>query len=318
MTPPPSLVDRAGRALRDVRARVDARRAARLAREHDALAALDWASAPPLDLAGLEVEWLGTAGFRLTAEGTTLLIDPYVTRPGLRAVALDKPLRSSSELVDRHLPRADAVLVGHTHFDHALDVPAVARRDGCTVYGSRSLRHLMGLHGLAGSAVEVEPHRRYEIGPFTVRFVPSRHSRLLGGLAVPSGGELTCDHVDELTGRAYGCGQVWGIAIEVAGLTLYHQGSADLLDDERLPRGVDVFLCGIAGRAFAPGYLRRILPRLEPAVVVPQHWDDFLAPLDGPLGFSVNVNLHRIPDEVGGVSRQFEVRTLRPLAPVGA
>jgi L-ascorbate metabolism protein UlaG (beta-lactamase superfamily) len=311
------VITGAAAAIDQVRARLAERRAARLAPEHEAATALDWGAAPPLALPRLEIEWLGTAGFRLTAGGTTVLIDPYVSRPGVRDVALARPLRASTALIDRHVPRADAVLVGHTHFDHALDVPTIARRDGSTVYGSRSLHHLMGLHGLAAAAVQVEPHRPYEIGPFTVAFVPSRHSRLLAGVAVPSGGELTCDHLDHLNGRAYNCGQVWGITIDVAGLTLYHQGSADLLDDARLPRDVDVFLCGIAGRAFARGYLQRILTRLEPKVVVPHHWDDFLAPLDGPLGFSLNVNLHRIPDEVARVSRSFAVRTLRPLTPIG-
>ncbi|HEX5947767.1 MAG TPA: hypothetical protein VFY82_15890 [Acidimicrobiales bacterium] len=50
---------------------------------------------------------------------------------------------------------------------------------------------------------------------------------------------------------------------------------------------------------------------------MPQHWDDFPSPLGDPLGFSLNVNLHRIPDEVARVSRSFEVRTLRRLVPVG-
>ena len=36
--------------------------------------------------AGLEIEWLGTAGYRLTYRGQTLLIDPYLTRVPLRAV----------------------------------------------------------------------------------------------------------------------------------------------------------------------------------------------------------------------------------------
>ena len=31
------------------------------------------------------------------------------------------------------------VLVGHTHFDHAVDAPAIARRFGCKAYGSDSL-----------------------------------------------------------------------------------------------------------------------------------------------------------------------------------
>jgi L-ascorbate metabolism protein UlaG (beta-lactamase superfamily) len=287
-------------------------------REHEAVDHLAWGDDPPLALPpGVELEWLGTAGFRLRAGDTTVLIDPYVSRSGLGRVAARSPLRSSPDLVAQHVPTGvDAVLVGHTHFDHALDVPAIAGRDGCPVYGSSSLARLMGLHGLAPQAVEVEPYRRYEMGPFVVSFVPSRHSRLLAGLKVPSDGELTCDHLDGLTGRAYRCGDVWGILVEVAGLRLYHQGSADLVDDERLPGGVDVFLCGIAGRAFSHRYLRRILPRLEPKVIVPHHWDDFFRPLAAPLGFSFNVRLHRFPDEVAGVSRSFALRTLRPLEPI--
>ena len=73
------------------------------------------------------------------------------------------------------LPRP--LLLGHTHFDHALDAPAIARRDGCNVYGSGSVARLLGVHGLGNQAVVVEPYRTYEIGPFTVTFVPSRHSK---------------------------------------------------------------------------------------------------------------------------------------------
>ena len=40
----------------------------------------------------------------------------------------------------------------------------------------------MGLHGLAEQAVEVEPYRAYELGPFEVSFAPSVHSKLLLGL----------------------------------------------------------------------------------------------------------------------------------------
>ena len=109
-----------------------------------------------MPLGGLEIEWLGTAGFRLTAEGRRCS-SPYVSRPGLRAVDLDTVLRPCDDLVEQHLPRADAVLDGHTHFDHALDVPVVAPRDGAPVYGSRRCANVLGLHGLADRAVEVTP-----------------------------------------------------------------------------------------------------------------------------------------------------------------
>src|SRR5438552_13984609 len=107
----------------------------------------------------------------------------------------------------------------------------------------------MGLHGLGAVAVEVVPREPYELGPFVVRFVPSRHSKLLLGLKVPMDGELTCDHLHGLAPSAYKCGQVWGIRIEVAGTTLYHQGSADLDDGELGSEPVDVFLAGVAGRS---------------------------------------------------------------------
>jgi hypothetical protein len=67
---------------------------------------------------------------------------------------------------------------------------------------------------------------------------------------VPFDGELTCDHLDGLTPSAYRWGQVWGIRIDVAGVSFYHQGSANLIDDAIRHRGVDYFLAGVAGREF--------------------------------------------------------------------
>lgn len=277
--------------------------------DHTTARQLAWAGPSPLP-AGLELTWFGTAGFRIAYQGTVIWIDPYVTRLPLADFALRRVVPPSDELVARWIDRADAVLVGHTHFDHALDVPAIARRFGCPVYGSRSVEHLLGLHGLAAHAVVVEPKRSYEVGPFRFHFVPSLHSRLQLGLGIPYSGELTCEHLDELTPQAYRCGQVWGLCIEVGGARLYHQGSADLLEDEIVDRGVDVFLCGAAGRRFTPRYLERIVRALDPKLVVPTHYDDFFRPLGAPTEMSFNVNLTGFADELRAVARDVPVRTL--------
>jgi L-ascorbate metabolism protein UlaG (beta-lactamase superfamily) len=266
---------------------------------------------------GLELTWIGTAGFRLAYQGTVVWIDPYVTRLSLRDLLGRRVVPASAGAIATWIDRADAVLVGHTHFDHALDVPAIAQRFGCKVYGSTSLAHLMKLHGLAEQAVVVAPHRDHEVGPFRFHFVPSQHSKLQLGLAVPYAGELTCDHVDELTPQRYRCGQVWGIHIEVAGTRIYHQGSADLIEDEIRDRGVDLFLCGIAGRRFTPRYVERIVRALAPARIVPAHYDDFFRPLDAPLRFSLNVDLTGFADEVHRASRDLPVATLEVGAPIG-
>jgi len=266
--------------------------------------------------AGLELTWIGTAGFRLAYQGTVIWIDPYVTRLPMSSLLLRRAVPSSAAAVGRWIDRADAVLVGHTHFDHALDVPAIARRFGCPVYGSSSLAHLMQLHGLGAQAVVAEPKRSYEVGPFRFHFVPSVHSKLQLGLGIPYSGELTCDHVDELIPQAYRCGQVWGLAIEVAGVTLYHQGSADLLEDEIVDRGVDVFLCGISGRRFTPRYVDRVLRALDPKLVIATHYDDFFRPLGDGLELSFNVNLTGFADEARAASRDVPVYTLAIGEPV--
>lgn len=111
-----------------------------------------------------------------------------------------------------------------------------------------------------------------------------------------------CDHLDGLWPGAYRCGQVWGIRIEVAGVSLYHQGSADL-DDEALGiEPVDVFLAGIAGRSVTSRYWERVLPKLDPRVVVPTHYDNFVRPLGRELELVRNVRLASVPGEVSAVS----------------
>ena len=262
---------------------------------------------------GLELEWLGVSGYRLTYEGVSLFVDPYVSRVPLRALLLRRLTLPDEALVDRFLTAPGpvaGVLVGHTHFDHAVDAPAVARRFRAKAYGSPSLAHLMRLHGLGELAVEVVPHKPYELGPFTATFVPSRHSKLLFGRKVPMDGELTCEHLDGLSPGAYKCGAVWGIRIEVAGLSLYHQGSADLDDDELRHGPVDVFLAGVAGRGVTPRYWERILPRLDPRVVVPTHYDDFFAPLDGSERFVRGVKLSELEGELAAVSRDARLAAL--------
>jgi L-ascorbate metabolism protein UlaG (beta-lactamase superfamily) len=262
---------------------------------------------------GLEIEWLGVSGYRLSAEGKTLYIDPYLSRVPFSELlrrraalpdpaALDRFVRAPGEVV--------GVLVGHTHFDHAVDAPAIARRFGCKAYGSDSLVNLMALHGLAERAVEVAPYRTYELGPFEVSFTPSVHSKLLLGLAVPYDGDLTCEHLDALSPAAYRCGQVWGISIEVAGAHLYHQGSANLIDEAIRARDVDVFLAGIAGRSFTEDYWRRIIPRLDPKVVVPTHYDNFFRPLGRPMEFVSDVRLAGLPGEIGAVSAAARIAAL--------
>src|SRR4051812_28054278 len=80
---------------------------------------------------GLEVVWLGVSGYRLTYAGVSIVIDPYVSRVPLRSLLLGRTALPDPALLDRWLTvpgELAGVLVGHTHFDHAVDAPALVRR----------------------------------------------------------------------------------------------------------------------------------------------------------------------------------------------
>ena len=117
---------------------------------------------------------------------------PAAAPPGAPRPGRARPLRAAPG-------EAAGVLVGHTHFDHAVDAPAIARRFGCPAYGSDSLAHLMGLHGLAERAVEVEPYRTYELGPVRGHLHAQPPLEAAPRAAVPYDGELTCEHLDGLS-----------------------------------------------------------------------------------------------------------------------
>ncbi|MBF6621005.1 MAG: MBL fold metallo-hydrolase, partial [Patulibacter sp.] len=115
------------------------------AADHEALRAFE---ARPLGLAdGLEVVWLGVSGYRLTYEGVSIFVDPYVSRAPLRDLLFRRTAMPDLELIRRFAPAPGpvaGVLVGHTHFDHAIDAPAIAREYRAKAYGSASMTHLMG------------------------------------------------------------------------------------------------------------------------------------------------------------------------------
>ena len=117
---------------------------------------------------GLRIEWLGVSGYRLTFENRELFIDPYLSRVPLSSLLLRRTALPDGDMVERFCPAREGVdavgvLVGHTHFDHAVDAPELARRFGCNAYGSESLQRLMGLHGLGEETVVVTPYETYEL-----------------------------------------------------------------------------------------------------------------------------------------------------------
>src|SRR6185369_10893530 len=165
-----------------------------------------------------------------------------------------------------------------THFDHALDIPLLARLTGARVFGSRSAVKLCRAQGVPEAKVfdvEGSPGAdpiTHEVGPFTLRFVPSAHSPFFFG-RVPFPGDIAdCDDVP-MRAERYKCGAVFGVDIEVAGRRIYHVGSAQILDRSMKPFEVDLALLCVAGWTSTERFPERAVSTLQPRAVLLSHWD---------------------------------------------
>jgi L-ascorbate metabolism protein UlaG (beta-lactamase superfamily) len=259
----------------------------------------------------VRVRWLGTAGFEISAGSTSILIDPYVTRASLRDCVM-RPLEPDLSQIARVTPQADAIIVGHTHFDHALDVPVIAMRTGATVYGSRSAVALCRASLVPETRlvnVEREPGAEpvvAEVGPFRLRFAPSAHSRFALG-RVPFPGEIQdCDHVPLRT-EHYRCGAVFRVEIEVFGRRIVHLGSAELVERAAAPRDVDLLLLCVAGWQSSAQLPERVARAIDPKVVLLSHWDNFFLPLDRGAVMLPAMGVQKLSDRLTKAARDARV-----------
>ena len=249
--------------------------------------------------ATFELRWLGTAGFVVRAGDTTLLVDPFLSRPSLPRVAT-RPLEPDEPVLRAHLPeRVDAILCSHGHYDHLLDAPRIARWTGALLVGSHSVCNIGRAEGLPESQLVEVPATgwRRRFGAVDVRFVPGLHGRIFLG-RVPHAGTVETPPRLPLRWFEYLDGGVFGLLLECGGTTLYHNGSADLIDAELRGVRADVVLAGLAGRFATPRYLERLLGLLEPRAVVPTHHDAFFAPLERGVHLLPGIDLDGFTAEV--------------------
>lgn len=99
----------------------------------------------------IQVQYLGTGGNLLWRGKHGLLTAPLYSNPGLLRVGLWH-IYPDTALINRLHPRTpevkvEAILVGHAHYDHLLDVPYIARRYApeATIYGNASMKRIVAV-----------------------------------------------------------------------------------------------------------------------------------------------------------------------------
>ncbi len=247
--------------------------------------------------AALKLRWLGAAGFELQLAQQTILLDPFLTRTGLLRTGVRR-LRPDRQLIRRHLPRADQVLVGHAHYDHALDAPEVCRQTGARLIGSRSVCNVGRAYGLPEEQlVETQGGEDIDCDGVTVHGMKSEHGRVyFGRVTLPGNIHEPPTWPPRVFDMKHG--QVLNWYVEGDGLRVIHIDSAEFYASELHGRTCDVLcLCAI-GRAWRDRYVEEAIELMQPRVVVACHWDWFFRPLSRPMWPLPGVDLQGFVAEI--------------------
>jgi L-ascorbate metabolism protein UlaG (beta-lactamase superfamily) len=101
----------------------------------------------PADRNLIMLRWLATANYELAYHGHVYLLDAYFERG---------PRNRPTGVVPAQVQRADAIFIGHAHFDHMSDAVPVAERTMAPVYGAPitiATARKLGLPAQLGHAV---------------------------------------------------------------------------------------------------------------------------------------------------------------------
>ncbi|NLU83289.1 MBL fold metallo-hydrolase [Rhodococcus sp. HNM0569] len=237
--------------------------------------------------APVRATFLGTSSILFDDRTHRVLIDGFLTRPSLPRVVAGR-VAPDLDTIDRTLTRLqvaelDAVVCAHSHYDHALDAPAIAERTGAVLVGSESTLNLGRGWGLRNSVLRQVDTHPMRFGDFTLEFVRSVHSH---GDRMPG----TIDTPLRLPARATALktGECYAISVEHHGRTVLVHASAGFVPGFLAGRRADTVYLGVGalGRRdeqFRNDYWDEVVLATGARQVVPVHWDDFFRPLHRPL-----------------------------------
>ena len=267
-----------------------------------------WLGGEPV---GARITWTGCAGIILEYDGTKICFDPFVSNPGI-VDTFFRSAKSDRALVERKFGGVSAAFVGHTHWDHAMDVAVVAATNpGAVVYGSKTTTEICRRQGVSDQQVHtVTDGEVVTIGPFTVEAVASQHG------IVPIASKID---VIELSGKGmprapfrWPRGQVFSYRVAFGGVTFYLHTSAGFEDAPfARQQPVDVVVACLAARQGTPNYVGRLGDQLQPKVFIPCHHDNFLKPVDEPPHPVPRLEWPQFLDDVAALTDKFGTRLVQ-------
>lgn len=242
---------------------------------------------------GIRLRSLGVTGFELSDGVTTVLLDPTPTRPDPLAL-VSGPIDADPALGERWCPKADLILVDHTHHDHALDVGAIAARTGAMVAGSQNAVNLALSRGVpAARTRRVHDGDRFTVGGFTVDVRATRHADT--PFSRSSGQPIPVD-AGALWFWRYALDEAFAYRITAAGASLWYHPTSTFEPGELGGLTAETLIAGVTGERLTAENIGALLAEARPRRVLPTHFDNFFQPLDRGLALMPGLDLDAARD----------------------
>ncbi|MEM7358988.1 MAG: MBL fold metallo-hydrolase [Pseudomonadota bacterium] len=251
-----------------------------------------YVTASPVSANDVRIRFMGNTNILITDGVTSLMTDAWFSRPSLLTLALADIEPDMTEISNGMqmgvIDKLAAIFPVHSHYDHAMDAPEVARQTGALLVGSESTANIGRGWGLSEDQIRVvnsgEP---MQFGKFQVRMIESVHFEFpdpelrAAALSDPVIEEPLVPPVSALD---YKMGGAYSLVIEhPKGSVLIH-GSAGFVPSQLDAYDVDVVFLGVGGIAgqapeYQAGYWQHVVRAVDPRWVYPVHWDSLTDPL---------------------------------------
>lgn len=259
--------------------------------DRPSLAAIDWPHytiiEPSVD--AVSVSWLGVTTLLFDDGETQILIDGFFSRPSLADMIFGRPVRSDAAAINRaisqyRMRRLAAIIPVHSHFDHAMDIGAIANRSSASILGSETTAQIARGAGVPDDQIViVESGQEYTFGQFKVTLIESTHAPIGWNGSTPYAGVVTEPLETPAPISAWRAGISYSIIIEHPHGTTIVQGSAGYLDGALDGIQADVVMLSVAmleglGHEYAERYWQALVTTTGAAHVFPIHLDDYSYP----------------------------------------
>ena len=275
----------------------------------------------------VELKYLGTAGWKISDDNVTVLIDPYISRVklgnGPSVNKLDKRktvLRSDffvsdSILIDSLIDKVDFILVHHSHFDHLSDVPYIAKKTGAKVIGTETTINILRAYGINNDQLyPVRGGEDYQFENFSVRVIPSIHSALNDKHYLDSR-EYTKPPTAPLRVSEFIEGGSLMFLARFKDQDILTMGSMNFVERELEGITSDILLAGVnQSQLGLYNYNERLLKVTGyPKTIIPTHWDNFRLPYSFSQEASIELKLTPFKRDIEKISPESDVIIVRHL-----